>query len=74
MNEQEILRCVAGLKKKHGDSFSLAIKYLTNSGKIRKRSGLFVQLTDNVLTLRNKEKGGEGKYLLERIKNVAKSA
>ena len=62
-------------KKKHGNSFSLQLKYLTNSGKVRKRAGQYISLTeDGVLVLKNEGKGGEGKYHLEKIKEIAKSA
>ena len=74
MEEQEVVRFIAGLKKKHGNSFAVHIRYLTASGKVRWRSGQFLQLTeDNVLILRNEEKGGDGKYPLSRIREIGKA-
>jgi len=73
MDKDEILKVISGLQKKHGDDFSLRLRYLTNSGKRRKRAGEFIRLTDGgELILKNAGKGGEGRYLLERIEEISK--
>lgn len=73
MNKDEILRFISGLTKKHGTSFGLKIKYLTDSGKTRNRAGQFVKLiNDQELVLFNAAKNSEGHYFIERITAVAK--
>lgn len=73
MDSQEIVRIVHGLRKKHGDNFSLKIKYLTGNDKIKKRHGRFVALLDErELLLRNQEKDTQGRYEIERILEIAK--
>jgi len=73
MEQLEVERSIERLRKKHGDNFSLRLKYETNSGKVRKRSGEFVRLTaDGTLILHNQAKGGEGRYDLAKIRELAK--
>lgn len=73
MESQEIIRTLHGLIKKHGDNFSVKIKYLTENDKIKKRHGRFVALSDGQeLTLHNQEKKTLGHYALDRILELGK--
>jgi len=68
MEKEEIVRFIQGLQKKHGNEFSLKIKYLTNAGKTGKRHGRFVGVEgDKELVLLNQNKGTTGRYLIERV-------
>ena len=71
METSEILRLIKGLIKKHGEKFSLNLKYLTANDKIKKRHGEFVALQgEQVLVLFNREKGSENRYELDRILEI----
>jgi len=74
MESTEILRFIKGLIKKHGNDFSLTIKYLTTNDKIKKRHGEFVALVDDhELVLLNRDKGNEKNHFeVARIFDVDK--
>lgn len=73
MDADEIARFVTGLIKKHGNEFSVALKYKTTGGKVRKRHGKFVAFKEGFeLVLFNLEKDAEGYYLLENIVDIKK--
>lgn len=71
MEPTEVLRFIKGLAKKHGNDFSLNLKYLTTNDKIKKRHGAFVALIDDrELLLLNREKGGENRFEIARILEI----
>lgn len=74
MESSEVLRIIKGLIKKHGDDFSLNLKYLTSNDKIKKRHGDFVALTDDrELVLINRDKGNEkNRFEISRILEIEK--
>ncbi len=73
MDNQEIIRFIHGLQKKHDKNFSVALKYKTSTGKVRKRYGEYVDLLgEHELILFNRDKGKEGRYPLENIIDIKK--
>lgn len=75
MEPDEILRFLAGMRKKHGDNFALSLKYETETGKVRKRSGVFQELIDDkTLVLHNRKKKSIGRYSIDLIRNIEKNS
>ena len=73
MDMNEVEQFVKGLIKKHDKDFSVALKYQSNSGKVRKRHGRFVELKAGFeLVLYNPDKDAQGRYLLDRIVYIKK--
>jgi hypothetical protein len=73
MDTNEVERFIKGLVKKHDKDFSISLKYQSNSGKVRKRHGRFVELKEGFeLVLYNSDKDTEGRYLLDRIVDIKK--
>ncbi|MEW6426605.1 MAG: hypothetical protein AB1568_01080 [Thermodesulfobacteriota bacterium] len=72
MLPSEIERIIHGLAKKHGSGFELRARYLTESGKLRYRQGVFRQLTGDLLILENAEKGATVRLWLDRIVELRK--
>lgn len=76
MESSEILRIIKGLIKKHGDNFSLNLKYVTANDKIKKRHGDFIELVDDKeLVLLNRDKGNEkNRFEISRILEIERGA
>lgn len=73
MDKKDIRRFLAGLIKKHGQKFSVVMRYKTAANNVRKRHGRFVSLTgDDELILFNEDKGKEGRYHLNHIIEIKK--
>ena len=73
MSRDEILRTLKGLIKKHDTSFAVRLRYMTATGKVKKRHGEFVALHDDQeLVLFNSDKVTEGRYQLDRIVEIKK--
>lgn len=72
MDREKIIRTINGLLKKHGQDFSVNLKYRTAAGKIRKRHGRYEDLRGEELLLFNPDKGTTGTYALDRIVEISK--
>jgi hypothetical protein len=72
-NVQKNLRTIQGLKKKHGDKIEISFKYLTNTGKWKKREGQLVAIdAEERIRLFNDGKERSADYELARIVGIKK--
>jgi len=70
---EELLRLVRGLEKKHGAGLDMVVKVKTQSGKVRRRTGRFVGLRNNLeLGIVSDANGAEAWFLLSAVHDVWK--
>lgn len=73
MTQEDLLRFLRGLEKKHGRDVEVVLKYRTNSGKVRKRMGRLIGLRgEDEVGLHNSAKGATTWYELERVDDAWK--